>query len=354
MATAFSYIRFSARGQEKGDSVRRQSALARAYADKHALTLDERSYEDLGVSAFKSKNLVEGKLGTFLKAVDEGLIPKGSYLLVESLDRVSRAEILDALDTFLTIIKRGITLVTLNDEQVYTRANVTDNWTKLIMALAVMARANEESATKARRVREAWEAKKASGAILRSVGPSWLTLKGSKWVQVPEKVKHVRHIFALAAQGLGTPTLADKLNEEQVPPLGGKAEFWTPELVMGTLRNRAVIGELVSRKKGVEPIVGYYPAIIKERDFNLVQAHINERDGRLLGLRGLGGGGLGGSHDSPFKIEHHCSIETYYQDHPGSTQENGNAATCTDPPLLRQASLPCRPERVCFAAACPP
>jgi DNA invertase Pin-like site-specific DNA recombinase len=278
MKTAYSYVRFSSKRQEKGDSVRRQLALARDYATKHALILDERSYEDLGISAFKGKNLIEGALGAFIKAVDDGLIQPGSYLVVESLDRVSRAEVIDALDTFMSIVKRNIVLVTLNDGQQYTRANITENWTKLIMALAVMARANEESETKAKRVRAKWQEKKNTGVILTSQGPSWLALKNGKWVHVPEKVKTVRHAFDLAAKNFGTPTIADRLNADpQHPPLGGRAEFWTPELVMALLRNRSVVGDLVSRQKNVLPIPRYYPEIIKLKTFNLVQAHIEKR-----------------------------------------------------------------------------
>jgi biotin carboxylase len=56
-----------------------------------------------------------------------------------------------ALKLFLDITSKGIVLVTLMDGQVYSKATITENWTKLIMALAIMARANEESVTKSKR-----------------------------------------------------------------------------------------------------------------------------------------------------------------------------------------------------------
>lgn len=157
MSIAFSYVRFSSKKQEQGDSVRRQTALARAHADQHGLVLDERSYQDLGISAFKGKNAVEGALGAFIDAVDRGLIPKNATLLVESMDRLSRQEVDEALELFLSITRRGITIVTLRDGQSYSRASIKANWTKLIVALAMMAGANESSATKAMRVKQAWE-----------------------------------------------------------------------------------------------------------------------------------------------------------------------------------------------------
>ena len=279
MAQAWSYVRFSSKPQERGDSVRRQIGLAEAYAAKHNLVLDTRSYADLGISAFKGRNKVEGALGAFLKAVDDGVIPAGAHLLVESLDRVSRAEVMDALDTFLSIVRRGIVLVTLTDEQVYTRATIQENWTKLIMALAVMARANEESATKARRVKEAWDNKRQSGKILTAVGPAWLKLSDDRkrWLEVPDKVSAVQRAFELAAKGIGTPTIADKLNEEHITTMG-RAEFWEPALVMALLKNKSVIGVFTPKKaKDADPIEGYYPAIIKAEVFYQVQEHIANR-----------------------------------------------------------------------------
>ena len=70
---------------------------------------------------------------------------KGSYLIVESLDRVSRNEILDALDLFLSIIKAGVAIVTLSDGHVYDKAKITANFTDLIISLSIMSRAHEES-----------------------------------------------------------------------------------------------------------------------------------------------------------------------------------------------------------------
>src|SRR5690348_8616714 len=89
---AYSYLRFSTPEQERGDSLRRQASMAEAYADKHDLELDPRSYRDLGVSAFRGANAETGMLGEFLELVRAKTIARGSYLLVESMDRLSRAK----------------------------------------------------------------------------------------------------------------------------------------------------------------------------------------------------------------------------------------------------------------------
>src|SRR5579871_3978033 len=116
---AYSYTRFSTPEQAQGDSARRQIDLAKHYAAKHGLTLDDTlRLSDAGISGFRGANVRKGALGQFLRAVDDGDVPVGSYLLVESLDRVSRQNPWDALPIFQLIINSGVTIATLFDGKV--------------------------------------------------------------------------------------------------------------------------------------------------------------------------------------------------------------------------------------------
>jgi DNA invertase Pin-like site-specific DNA recombinase len=98
--------------QLSGDSLRRQLEKSRAFATEHGLVLDE-SLSDIGVSAWKGKNARSGALGMFLQMVENGVIAEGSYLLIESLDRLSREAVPDALTLFMAIINSGIVIATL-------------------------------------------------------------------------------------------------------------------------------------------------------------------------------------------------------------------------------------------------
>lgn len=80
MSTAYSYVRFSSPDQAKGDSLRRQLAASQQYADEHGLTLDTRTFQDLGTSAFHGDNSVSGKLGTFISAIDAERFPLAGQL----------------------------------------------------------------------------------------------------------------------------------------------------------------------------------------------------------------------------------------------------------------------------------
>src|SRR6516165_10425780 len=95
---AYSYLRFSSPEQAKGDSIRRQTEARDAWLVRHpSVTLDTSlTLHDKGVSGFSGKHRLNADrfaLAAFLKLVDAGRIPEGSYLLLENLDRLSREHI---------------------------------------------------------------------------------------------------------------------------------------------------------------------------------------------------------------------------------------------------------------------
>ena len=99
---AYSYIRFSSPQQMQGDSLQRQTEASEEYAAAHGLRLSySLNLRDLGVSAYRGRNSTEGALAGFMTAIETGRVPAGSTLLVESLDRLSRTEIMDALALFM-------------------------------------------------------------------------------------------------------------------------------------------------------------------------------------------------------------------------------------------------------------
>ncbi|PXX33682.1 hypothetical protein NA66_1010206 [Burkholderia pyrrocinia] len=54
------------------------------------------SLRDEGLSAYHQRHVRQGALGVFLRAVEDSQVPAGSVLIVEGLDRLSRAELLQA------------------------------------------------------------------------------------------------------------------------------------------------------------------------------------------------------------------------------------------------------------------
>ena len=159
MARAYSYTRFSTLIQESGDSLRRQTERSLAWCKSHGHILDDSlRLHDKGVSAWTGDNRTSGKLGAFLAECKAGRVPKGSILIVESLDRLSRQGVRIALKLFLDILDYGVSIVTLQPEYTFDADNVDEM--SLIIAIVVMGRSHEESDMKSYRGREAWEHKR--------------------------------------------------------------------------------------------------------------------------------------------------------------------------------------------------
>lgn len=285
MKRAYSYIRFSTPDQLKGDSLRRQLESSRAYAEQHGLLLDD-SLRDIGVSAFKGKNKEEGALGSFLDLVNAGSIEKGSILIVESLDRISRETVSDALTQFISILKSDIEIVTLVDNQHYTRKSI-DDIGSLVISLVIMSRAHEESATKSKRSIASWEQKRKLAAEqkkpMSSHCPKWLQLSDdrTKYEVIEAHAKTVLWIFQQSIAGVGRRKIAETLNQQGAKPWG-RAKMWHTSFIAKVLCNKAVIGEMQPCSKEAyapvgDPISDFYPAIIDEKTFYLAQASQKSR-----------------------------------------------------------------------------
>lgn len=294
---AYSYIRMSTEVQLRGDSKRRQEELSRDFAIEHDLELIEGfDLHDIGVSAFKGANVKgDGALGRFMDAVKSGRIERGSYLLVESLDRLSRQEIMKSLALFIEIIQGGIKLVTLADKQVY-QDDV--DFQQVLFSLVIMSRAFEESKMKSQRVAAAWKQKRkqAGEKIMTTRAPAWLIVKNDKtgFDVIPERVDIIKSIFQHCKNGLGNFVIAKELNATGVPPFG-KSEKWNPSSIGKILANRALLGEYQPKSmndgkwvEAGEPILGYFPKVIDQALFDQVQ--------NIRAERQKSGGGRKGDH----------------------------------------------------------
>jgi DNA invertase Pin-like site-specific DNA recombinase len=280
MKPAFSYIRFSSPEQAKGDSFRRQSEAAAAWALSRGYTI-VKSLEDLGISAYRGQNVNVGEFAEFLLAAETRQLPEGSVLIVENLDRMSRQAPRKALLTFLRLIDYGIGIVTLTDGVLHTAESLDNDQIGmgLFGALMVMIRANGESRIKGERVAAAWTRKRADAreaAIpLTDRIPNWLdSARDAAGRRVFTENRHadtVRRIFAETAQGFGRRMIVKGLNRD------GKETFltkngWQTSTIAKVVAARTALGEYQPCRRGNDgksipdgpPILGYYPAVVDE------------------------------------------------------------------------------------------
>src|SRR5262245_25472259 len=164
---AYSYLRFSHPDQAKGDSQRRQTELRDAWLSRQKnVQLDTSlTLEDKGVSGFTGEhrdNPDRHALAAFLELVRRGRIQRGSYLVVESLDRLSREHIRPALTLLLNLIDAGIQIVQLLPVEAVYGEDVEPM--TLMMAIMELSRGHSESRMKSERVGAAWQSLKRSAA----------------------------------------------------------------------------------------------------------------------------------------------------------------------------------------------
>ncbi|MFJ1341027.1 recombinase family protein, partial [Pseudomonas caricapapayae] len=268
----YPYVRFSSTRQEDGSTRNRQNELIDAFVSKHGLEVD-RHLEDAGTSAYHGKNAgSEGVLGKFLKEVRMGEIDKGSYLLIENFDRLSRDKIVRTNKIFTDLIFSGIKIVILDKNKIYEEENL--DFADWVNALLEFERANAESKRKSDFSSKAWRINRGrmrEGEIVTKKVPTWLKVENNAFVIDHEKVERINTLFKLSlSKGLQEATreyndlYSEKLAIHQTQYL---------------LSNRKLIGEhspqkihydesgQLKRKDEGDSIPNYYPAVVDEQLF---------------------------------------------------------------------------------------
>ena len=308
MAKAYSYVRISSKVQAKGDGVRRQLDVSRAYAEKAGLTLDE-ELTDIGLSAYHGKHKAIGALGGFLDLVKAGKIEPGSVLIVESLDRLSRENPVTAQSQLLGILSADIDVVTLIDSQRYSKG---DDAMQLFISLSVISRAHEESKTKSLRLKAAAAKRKtdilAGQKRYVTNPPMWLTnvqTSGQWECVINEFGLVVREMFELYDSGLGGHSIARLFNQRGVPTFKSATSdletkgVWYSPTIMNLLKHEAAIG---TYRAGDQVAEDYFPAVVDRDLFYRVQDRLRTQNVVRRGRKG-------GAYTNLFQgmaVCHHC------------------------------------------------
>jgi len=177
---------------------------------------------------------------------------------VDSLDRISREELIDAFSLILEIIRAGIIIVTIGDGMIYDRSDREKAMFQLLISLVVLARSSNESDVKSERGLKNWvmkrEEARAKGTPLTRMTPAWITYdEGRKCFVLNEHAATVQRIFELAALGHGTTLIVQAMIKENRQPMaknrrkdGGK---WSRRYLTLILENRAVLGDFAPGQK---------------------------------------------------------------------------------------------------------
>lgn len=296
MQRIISYTRFSSRKQARGLSEVRQIENAAAWCRANGYVLDVNDqYKDLGVSAFTGANAGYGALSELLKKLHSGEIERGTILIVEALDRITRQALPKAITLLMNIAMSGLEIVTLSDGKRWNEESMSDVGS-FLMSVITLYRGHQESEYKSKRLKETFALhRKDSSQVAFGAAPGWLyrDTKTSPWSVREELAESVQKVYEYAAKGYGSKAIAKVANEKQWPVptrLNLTEGRWHGQMPGQLLRNRAVLGEHVHRIRtheahsrhwlgleAGEPIKNYYPAIITEDLYNKARAAIASR-----------------------------------------------------------------------------
>ena len=269
---AFPYIRFSSKQQELGDSVKRQMEVAERWCNVSNITLSSLTFEDLGVSAFKEGGK-RPALADMVDCIKREVIPKGSYILLENSDRLSRRGFKVALDIVHDIVQLDVYLVTLSTGQVFNKHNITE-LSSMLPLLLDADRGRAESERKSILVKSAKRAMRENRVIKGRV-PFWITIKDGA-ASLNDRAPIVRKIIELKQSGYSAQRTAKWLNLNNM--LSARGGEWSSVSITSVLANKLLYGckeyshAIDGRLTPVEEVMGWCEAICSRRTWLSLQA----------------------------------------------------------------------------------
>lgn len=323
MAKAYAYIRYSRIEQLGGDSENRQFNALERFTATTGVAVDEVIY-DRGKSAFRGDNARSGNFKEILERIAKRTIRKDDFLVVESIDRITRQRVLDGVELLQSILKQGIKIYTTSDEKIYSYSEPSRDFETLVMIALIAQRANEESETKSKRLKASWNKRREkaqSGEVIIKSGsgvPFGLRVVENRFEIVEEERQEIEKLFKLLLE-MGVNTAIAKLNETSL-------KRWNNGTLNKILRAKTVIGCMPickvehnsetgkSRKIVTGFIENYYPKLIET---SLFYRAIDAMEKRKIK------GWTGNKSEQDFNIFKHqiycqsCGGKMYY-DHRGS------------------------------------
>lgn len=288
MTTAHIYIRFSTLEQREGTSTRRQKDECFSHLTNKGWTLGQVMVDE-GRSAFSGDNQAEGAaLNIFEQEAAMGQ-HRDTVLLVERLDRLSRQGHEDTFDLIRRFGRHGVHVATVDGSAFY-RAGEKLNLADIITMLVKAELALDESVKKSERLKSAYKLRRDDAASMKKpMGkncPAWLSVVDGAYEVDKGKAKLVKDIWAWADQGMGSLTIAKKLNRDEIKTWARwdrQAPAWDRARVAKILNDPAVIGEYHphvmiggKRTKQGEPIK-LFPVIVDPEVFARVRSTAQSR-----------------------------------------------------------------------------
>ena len=281
----------------EGHGLERQVEAARKFLELYPeyIVDDTEIIRDAGVSAYSGANIADSAgLGGFMNAVREGSVERGSLLVLEAPDRLTRLGIRKGQRLFDELADHGID-IGLVRFGVIIRHDADNDFTSSLIVSIGLYLGHLESKQKSERICATMQQRRnkmRDGHVFSSeVAPKWLSMAdGDEVYTINSMGIAIQEMFKLRLKGYGSVRITKALNERGFVRSDG-TEF-KPNSVSHYLRCRTVLGEYqpnkalkVNGKRVREPdgaaLTGYYPQLVDHKTFYEVQELLdNSKGGR--------------------------------------------------------------------------
>jgi len=273
MAKAHSYIRFSSTKQERGTSLKRQQDMINSWLIKNPdIELSNLSFKDLGLSGYHGNHL-KHDFGRLLDAIEADKIKAGDYILVEAIDRIGRLETTVGAEMILRICNRGVKIITLEDNQEYSKEAISLNGGIFYYLIGKIDMAHQYSKNLSRRISTAWEDKREKadkGLMVKRKTFWWLTRcpeSGMFDVLTDNDKSILNEVFKQFNSGVSYARIVDYLrglNDDRFKSTSHPS-------IRQWIQSKTCIGYWEENK--------IYPAAIDDATFYIAQQELKERSG---------------------------------------------------------------------------
>lgn len=292
MKRAWLYSRYSTSGQNES-SIERQNESAELWCKSKGYQLLG-SYADRGQSG-SIPFLERPELKALLNNPE---LKAGDRILIEKLDRITRAGELERMEITRYFLDRGLELWLVDENRDALALDLPSLLTTIIAT-------STDKSKKDEAVKRSVEGKKIKmrnaiqngGERVSRVCPPWLRLSGDKtsFEPIPERIDIIKMIFKLSAS-LGAGRICNELNSKGIEGwakvkksskwskgsnfpkfinLPASESEWQIYQIKKLLRDRRLLGELDTANFGVA--TGYYPAVLSETDLILAENSLKSR-----------------------------------------------------------------------------
>ncbi len=243
---AFLYIRFSTKKQEQGDSIRRQIEAAEEWCQQNNVELSAKTFEDLGVSAFKEGGK-RPALEDMLFAIKQGQIPLNSYLLLEDHDRLSRRGWLHTQNLVHEVVKLGVKIVMLRSRTIYDLSNI-NNIGDNIMLMFSANRAFQESERKSQLIKASRNNARKNRQVTGKL-PAWIK-RVDDGFSFNDKLTTIQTLLDCKLSGKSNQATAKHLNALGMTT--GSDSVWSASGIRSIVMNHALYGAKAYYETGAD------------------------------------------------------------------------------------------------------